>query len=445
MKKIVIFGAGMSASTLIKYLLDHAESEDWTVRVGDLSLETATRKVNAHPRGEAFRFDLSDAEQLENEVKNADIVVSMLPAALHGSVARSCVKYAKNMVTASYVSDEMKSLHDEAVANNILILNEIGVDPGIDHMSAMAIIDQIHEKGGTTTSFRSYCGGLIAPKDDNNPWNYKFTWNPRNVVVAGQGGAAKYIENGSYKYVPYHKLFTQISRTEVLDYGEFEVYPNRDSLKYRGIYGLENIPTMLRGTMRRPGYSQAWNSFVQLGITDDTYAIENSENMTYAEFLESFVPSDASKNLEEKLANYLNISTNSNEMFRLRWLGLLKNTKIGLPNATPAQILQHLLVQKWNLDADDKDLLAMQHIFEYNLNGKSKKIVSSMVLGGQDSVHTAMSMTVGLPVAIAVRMILNGKITKKGVQIPTSKDIYEPVLQELRTFGIKFIEEEFEI
>ena len=441
MQKILILGAGLSASSLIKYLLDHSKEYDWKIRIGDLSVDTANKKINGHANGEAFLFDVADEEQCSQEVSQADIVVSMLPAALHYSVAKACVEHSKNMVTASYVSKEIQSLNEDALAKDILILNEIGVDPGIDHMSAMKVIDKIRDEGGEIIEFYSATGGLVAPKYDNNPWNYKFTWNPRNVVLAGQG-TSMFIRNGHYKYIPYHKLFNRIMRTHVLDYGEFEMYPNRDSLKYREIYGLEDIPSMYRGTMRRPGFAKTWNVFVQLGCTDDSYIIEDSENMTYRDFINSFLRYETDVPVETKLATYIGIDEDSEIMYKLRWLGIFSDTPIGLKKATPAQILQSILLKKWVLDEDDKDMIAMQHRFVEKRNGQTKQILSSMVIEGSDQIHTAMSKTVGYPVAIATKLILMGKIKAKGVKIPIDKCIYEQVLQELEGLGIKFIEEE---
>jgi len=445
MKKIFLIGAGLSASTLINYLLDNSEEHDWKLRVGDYSLETATKKINGHKNAEAIKFDVYDEQQRDVEIKNADIVISMLPARMHHMVAELCVKHKKDMVTASYVSEELKAMKDEVEKSGILILNEIGVDPGIDHMSAMQVIDRIKDKGGKITAFRSYTGGLVAPKFDNNPWNYKFTWNPRNVVVAGQGSAAQIIVNGKYKYIPYHRLFKRISRTEVLDYGEFEIYPNRDSLKYRKTYNLEGIPTMIRGTMRRPGFSKAWNIFVQLGATDDTYTIEDSENMTYREFINSFLKYDPVLSVEEKMCKVFNIDEDSNIMYKFRWLGVFKKEKIGLKKATPAQILQKILVDKWVFEEYDRDMIVMQHKFEYELDNKYYEIVSSLAFEGKDYTNTAMSSTVGLPVGIAVKMILTGKVKAKGIHVPVSKSIYEPILEELKNYDIDFIETEKEI
>ncbi|OYT17896.1 MAG: saccharopine dehydrogenase [Bacteroidetes bacterium 4572_77] len=441
MQKILILGAGLSASSLIKYLLDYSEEYNWNIRIGDLSEETALKKIDGHPRGEAFCFDVANEEQCNTEVSKADIVVSMLPAALHFSVAKACVKHKINMVTASYVSKEIQGLNEEAIAKDILLLNEIGVDPGIDHMSAMKVINSIRDKGGEITEFYSATGGLVAPKYDNNPWNYKFTWNPRNVVLAGQG-TSMFIRNGIYKYIPYHQLFKRITRANVLNYGEFEIYPNRDSLKYREIYGLEDIASMYRGTMRRPGFARTWNVFVQLGCTDDSYVIEESENMTYREYINSFIKYIPDMQIEKKLAKYLNIDEDSEIMYKLRWLGIFQDTVIGLKNATPAQILQHILVQKWVLDEDDKDMIAMQHRFVAEIDGVRKQIFSSMVIEGSDQIHTAMSKTVGYPVAIATKLILTGQIKAKGVKIPIEKCIYEAVLKELEEMGIQFIEEE---
>lgn len=444
MKKILLFGAGLSASTLIKYLLDHSEQYDWHVRIGDLSEATAAAKIGGHPRGEAFCFDVNNVEQCNKEVAQADIVVSMLPASLHYEVAKACVEHGKNMVTASYVSKEILALDQAAKDKGMLILNEIGVDPGIDHMSAMRVIDQVKAEGGEIVDFHSGTGGLVAPKYDNNPWNYKFTWNPRNVVVAGQG-SSMFIIGGSYKYIPYHKLFDRILRVNVLNYGEFEMYPNRDSLKYREIYGLDNIASMYRGTLRRPGFAKAWNVFVQLGCTDDTYIMENSEHMSYREYINSFLKRESHVTVEEKLAKYLKIDPDSEIMYKLRWLNIFSEEKIGLKKATPAQILQQILLKKWVLDEDDKDMIVMQHQFIVEQGKQKKKILSSMVIEGTDQVHTAMAKTVGYPVAIATKMILTGEISATGVKLPIDKNIYTPVLKELEEYGVIFVEEEISL
>lgn len=444
MKQILVLGAGLSSPTLIRYLLEHAEENKWFIRVGDYSEETAQKRVNGHSHGEAFKFDVYNDDQRTKEIRKANIVISMLPAKMHFLVAKTCIRFKRDMVTASYVSKEIKAFHEEARANGIILLNELGLDPGIDHMSAMQIIDKIKNKGGELISFKSSTGGLVAPKFDNNPWNYKFTWNPRNVVLAGQGGA-QLIRRGMYKFIPYHKLFSRLQRVEIDGYGEFEAYPNRDSLKYRSAYGIDGIPTMYRGTIRRPGFSRTWNYLVQLGATDDSFVIENSENLTYRDFTNSFLRYDKTQSVEEKLAEYLNIDPDSFDLYKLRWLGIFEAKKIGLKQATPAQILQQILEEKWGLSPDDKDMIVMQHEFEYKLDEKYYRITSSMVVEGKNSVDTAMAITVGLPVAMGCKLILSGKIGNTGVQIPTLPDIYNPVLEELAPFGIQFTEKTEEI
>jgi saccharopine dehydrogenase-like NADP-dependent oxidoreductase len=442
MKTILIIGAGLSSSTLIKYLLDHSEEYDWQVRIADKSEQTAKQKTEGHPRATAIAFDIFNEQQANEEIKQSDIVVSMLPARFHHIVAEKCIKYEKYMLTASYVSDEIKELESEAQKKGLLFLNEIGVDPGIDHMSAMQIIDRIKDQGGKITAFKSFTGGLVAPKYDNNPWNYKFTWNQRNVVLAGQGSSAQYIENNKLKFIPYNRLFKNTFRTNIEGYGEFEGYPNRDSLKYRPIYKLENVPTLLRGTLRRPGYSRAWDAFVQLGMTDDSFTIENCNQMTYREFTESFLPENKDLSTEAKTAKLLGFNPEGERMYKLRWLGLFDDIQIELESGSPAKILQEILAKKWVLDTDDKDMIAMQHIFEYEIEGDKKRLTSSMAIEGDDTVHTAMSKTVGLPAAIAVKMILSGVINLTGVVVPILPEIYEPVLKELETYGVKFIEKE---
>ena len=440
MKKILVIGAGRSAVTLIKYLLDNSSANNWLVTVADFSIELAENAVGNHNNGKAIFFNVTDEKQRESEIENADIVISMLPASLHITVAKDCVRLGKNLVTASYVSPEIAELDEAAKQAGILLLNEIGLDPGIDHMSAMQVIDEIKENGGELTSFKSFCGGLVHPDYDNNPWNYKFTWNPRNVVLAGQG-TAQYIENGDYKYIPYTSLFERTEHMEVLDAGEFEGYANRDSLSYRKSYGLDDIPTLFRGTLRRKGYSEAWNVFVQLGMTDDTYKLENSASITNREFINMFLPFNDALTVEEKLCKQFSLTTDSVIFQKIAWLNAFSENKVGIENASPAQILQAICEKKWTLGSEDKDMIVMQHQFEYVQNGEQKKLNSSLLVFGDDPRYTSMAKTVGLPVAIATKLILSGAIKSTGVKIPTTKDIYVPVLKELEENGINFVEE----
>ena len=441
MRTILIIGAGRSASSLIRYLLEKSEKEQLHLVIGDLSLALAQKKTNNHPNATAIALDIFDSQQRQQAIQNANIVISMLPAHLHIQVAKDCITYKKHLVTASYVSDAMQELDAEAKANNLIFMNEIGLDPGIDHMSAMKVIDEVKEKGGEMILFESFCGGLVAPESDTNLWNYKFTWAPRNVVLAGQGGAAKFIQEGTYKYIPYCNLFRRTEFLQVEGYGRFEAYSNRDSLKYRSVYGLDDVLTLYRGTIRRVGFSKAWNMFVQLGMTDDSYIMENSENMSYREFVNSFLPYHPTDSVEIKTRLILKIDQDDIMWDKLLELDLFNpNKKVGLTNATPAQILEKILTDSWTLQEEDKDMIVMYHKFGYILNGKKEQIDSKMVCLGDDQTHTAMAKTVGLPVAMATLLILNGKITTPGVQLPIRKEVYQPILKELESYGVLFHE-----
>ena len=443
MQTVLILGAGLSSTSLIKYFLDNSQDR-WKIRVGDINLENAVQRVNGHTQGEAFHFDVHDTNQRRKEIEQANIVISMLPARMHHLVATSCVELAKDMVTASYLSPAIKSLDSEARKKGIVLMNECGVDPGIDHMSAMQMIHKIKEEGIELLAFESSTGGLVAPGYENNPWRYKFTWNPRNVVLAGHDGA-RFLHNRKFKYIPYHKVFSRFETIQVPELGEFEVYGNRDSLTYRDTYGLHNLKTMFRGTIRRPGYCEAWDTFVQLGATDDTYIMEDTEEMTYKEFINSFMAYRTDIPVYQKLSNYLRLDQDSEMMDRLRWLGIFDDTKVGVAGLSPAKVLQKILEEKWQLEPDDKDMIVMQHQFDFEKGGIQKKRYSTMVCIGQNTLHTAMSLTVGLPLAIVARRILEGEYQEKGVQLPIKAEIYNPVLEELKEYGIRFVEEEISI
>lgn len=443
MKKIFIIGAGRSTINLIQYLLENSIAHQWKVTVGDQSLELARHKVGNHPNGTAIAFDVNDQASLTELVQAHDVVVSMLPAYMHIPVAKACVQFGKHMVTASYISDDMRALDAAAKEAGVVLINEIGVDPGIDHLSAMRMLDQVRNNGGEIILFESFTGGLVAPEcEGDNPWKYKFTWNPRNVVLAGSGGAVKFKQEGLYKYIPYHQLFRRTEFIDIEGYGRFEAYANRDSLKYREVYGLHNAPTVYRGTLRRPGFCRGWDVFVKLGMTDDSYTLENSEHMTFRQFTNTFLAFNKTDSVELKLMHYLKIDQDDDLMERLKWLGIFDHTVIGLKNATPAQILQHILERKWSLNPQDKDMVVMYHKMGYVLNGEKRQIDAHMVVIGEDSEHTAMAKTVGLPAAIATKYILTGAINTPGVQIPISPEIYNPVLDELEAYGICFVEKE---
>ena len=449
MRNILIFGAGRSATVLIDYLLGEAQKHDWFVTVADADLVLAQSKVNNHSNGEAVKINIKNAQKRRKLIDSANVVISLLPVNLHYLVVKDCIKHKKHIVTASYLTREMYGLSAAIKDAEIIMLGEMGLDPGIDHMSAMEAIEKIKKQGGKITSFKSFTGGLIAPEYDDNPWHYKFTWNPRNVVLAGQG-TSQYLLKGKKKYVPYNRVFLNTEEMEVPGYGRFEAYANRDSLFYQNIYGLEDIPTLIRGTFRAPGFCKAWNAFVKLGWTDDTYPIVNSENLTYREFLESYlfgVMAEYPKgySIQHRLADFLQLPVDDPVMEKLEWLGIFTEQKINLHNATPAMILLELLLQKWSLKEGDKDMVVMQHQFEYDIDGKKKSLVSSMVIKGDDQQRTAMAKLVGLPLGIFVKLMLEGKIKKVGIHLPVIPEIYEPVLKELRTMDVKFVEEEREM
>jgi saccharopine dehydrogenase-like NADP-dependent oxidoreductase len=442
MRSILIVGAGRSASSLIRYLLSKSESENLHLIVADLSLALAEKKTENHPNATPIALNIFDTDERKAAIESASIVISMLPAHLHIEIAKDCLQFKKHLVTASYISGAMMALDEEAKKNNLIFMNEIGLDPGIDHMSAMKVIDEIRSKGGNMLLFESFCGGLVAPESDTNLWNYKFTWAPRNVVLAGQGGAAKFIQEGTYKYIPYGSLFRRTEFLEVEGYGKFEAYSNRDSLKYRSIYGLDDVLTLYRGTIRRVGFSKAWNMFVQLGMTDDSYSMEDSENMSYRQFTNSFLPYHPTDSVEIKMRLILKIDQDDIMWDKLLELDLFNpDKKVNLPNATPAQILEKILSDSWTLAPDDKDMIVMYHKFGYELYGEKTQIDSKMVCIGDDQTYTAMAKTVGLPVAMATLLILNGKITTPGVQLPIKKEVYLPILKELEEYGVVFNEQ----
>ena len=441
MRKILIVGAGKSSPYLIKYLLDKSQEEELLIHITDLDTNHL-KKYQKYENCTVSPINISSEKEREEFISESDLVISMLPARFHIILAKSCLKLKRNLLTASYVSEEMKTLTDDIKNSELLFLNEMGLDPGIDHMSAKKIIDELVANGAKINSFKSYTGGLIAPESDNNKWNYKFTWNPRNVVLAGQGIPAKYIENNKYKYIPYNRLFKNTEKIKIEKYGQFEVYPNRDSLKYREIYSLNNIKTMIRGTIRKVGFSESWNMFVKLGLTNDSFRISNSENMSYKEYVNCFLPYDDKLSIEEKLQRVLSISKGDENWEKIKEIDILSsNKKIPLKNASPAQILEYILKDAWKLEKKDKDMIVMYHEFGYETSlGENEKIISTMVCKGKDDTYTAMAKTVGLPLAISSILLLNNKINLTGIHTPIDKEIYNPVLKELEANGINFEE-----
>ena len=441
MRKILIVGAGKSSPYLIKYLLDKSQEEELLIHITDLDTNHL-KKYQKYENCKVSPINISSEKEREEFISESDLVISMLPARFHIILAKSCLKLKRNLLTASYVSEEMKTLTNDIKNSELLFLNEMGLDPGIDHMSAKKIIDELVANGAKINSFKSYTGGLIAAESDNNKWNYKFTWNPRNVVLAGQGMPAKYIENNKYKYIPYNRLFKNTEKIKIEKYGQFEVYPNRDSLKYREIYSLNNIKTMIRGTIRKVGFSESWNMFVKLGLTNDSFKISNSENMSYREYLNCFLPYDDKLSIEEKLQRVLSVSKSDKNWEKIKEIDILSSSKkIPLKNASPAQILEYILKDSWKLEKKDKDMIVMYHEFGYVTSlGEKEKIISTMVCKGKDETYTAMAKTVGLPLAISSILLLNNKINLIGVHTPIEREIYNPILKELEANGINFEE-----
>lgn len=441
MKKIFVIGAGRSATTMISYLLDHANAEDWQVTVGDMNVALAAEKVHKHARGRAIAFDIQDEAQRKAEIGAADLVISLLPAHMHILAAEECLAKGVHLVTASYVSPEMAALDAQAKEKGLVFLNEIGVDPGIDHMSTMEMLDRIQEMGGVLKSYKSYCGALIAP-ESNNMWGYKFTWAPRNVILAGQG-TAKYRKDGRERYIPYHQLFRRIEEIDVPGNGSFDAYANRDSLKYSSVYGMDDVETLFRATLRVPGYCSMWDAFVQMGITDHSYRLPHSKGLTLRDFIFSYVPAHAGLRDVERLSFFLDQPYDSDVIQKIVALDLLSDRQIPLENASPAEILEWILMEKWVFSPTDTDMVVMQHQLEYELAGQRHRLVSSMVDKGLDQWDTSISRTVGLPAAIAARLILKGKIQTYGVVLPIYREIFQPVLLELKKFGIHFTEQRF--
>ncbi len=442
MQNLLIIGAGRSATVLINYILEQARQHNFFVTVADADLSLAQQKVQGHTNGRAIWLDASKPTDRKDIINRHDVIVSLLPPQMHLDVAQDCIVLGKHMVTASYVSKQVFRLGDEARQRALVFMNELGLDPGIDHMSAMQRIHQIKAKGGKITAFYSYTGGLVAPESDNNPWHYKFSWNPRNVVLAGQG-TAQFLEDNKLKYIPYRRLFRQYRLVDIPNMGQFEVYANRDSLLYRDAYGLQDIKTLFRGTIRHRGFCDAWNALVRIGLTDATFPIVDSDQLTYHDLMEAFLGiSQHTGSVKDRVAKMIETEPDSEIMKKLEWLGLFSKRRIKLKNATPSLILENLLLEKWALGPQEKDMVIMQHVFEYELNRKKKKLTSTLIMKGHDGSDTAMSRLVGLPLGIFVKLLLLGKISTTGVNIPTMPEVYEPVMQELEDYGVKFIEQE---
>ena len=504
MKTILLFGAGKSATVLIDYLIAEAEKNEWNLLIADANKEAILAKTNHSPFAEAIQLDITDDVHRPSLVAIADIVISMMPPALHFLIAKDCVQYSKHLLTASYLDEPIKGLQKEIEERKLLFLCEMGLDPGIDHMSAMKIIDGIKAAGGTVSSFKSHCGGLVAPESDDNPWHYKISWNPRNIVMAGKAGAV-YKLNGHTIKEKYEELF-DVERGIAMggETGFLSYYPNRDSLSYVELYGLQDAATFMRTTFRYPDFMYGWNNIIELKLTDE-HPEYDTDGMSLATFFKTHFAKVnfgewLNKKLEERLAFVSNLTEKitklqeaqeemneariedpaieplqdfsivdeegklqkidieqmkdraayaiahkmheaNQTLKQLFFLGMDDDATIinkGLCSA--ADVLQFALEKKLALQPHDKDMIVMLHEFEYTVQGETKKVNSSLLVKGEDSLRTAMAKTVGLPLGIAAKLILNGTIQLRGLHIPTTKEIYEPVLNELEAMGIAFSE-----
>jgi|SRR5450432_1243931 len=422
MKSIVVFGAGKSASCLIDYLTKICRENEWTLTIGDANEDALLKRTVKIPGIHRVQVDVENAEERNALIQKADLVISLLPPSLHILIARDCLANARNLLTASYVDDEIRKLTGRLEENKIFFLCEMGLDPGIDHMSAMQIIHRIQASGGKITVFRSHTGGLVAPESDDNPWHYKISWNPANVVKAGSGGAI-FLESGEIKKVSYKNLFETTGLAEIKPLGNYAWYPNRDSLAYIPVYGLESAHSFIRTTLRHPAFCAGWKNMVRAGLTDDEIPISSAVK-TMSEWSKPLLPfvEDSNKHLYDQL-------------------GLFENQSLPSGARTSAKILQVVLENKWKMKETDKDMILMLHEIEYTLDNQKHFLKSSLIVQGENAVRTAMAKTVGLPLGIAAKLILENKMPLTGLHIPIIREIYEPVLKELAKEGIRFREE----
>ncbi len=435
--KILVFGAGRSAFYTIQYLLQHASSNQWTVTVADADIKNIELCTQGYNNASTHIADVHNTAERKQLIDSQDIVISLLPARFHILVAEDCLQLGVHLITPSYITPEIQAMHTDAETKGLYFINELGLDPGIDHMSAMQIIDNLHSKGAEISSFKSYCGGLIALEDDTNPWHYKFSWNPYNVIRAGSDGALCRINN-QHKYIPYSRLFAETEAFEI-NGEQFEGYYNRNSERYLELYKLQHAETFVRGTLRYPDYCRNWNALVNLGVTNDSIAVTNHSKISWQQYFHSFMPTEGK---ESKALSYILADKNTSNAIEWLW----QNTKTNVPEtATPAQALQTLLEEKFLLQPDDKDRVVMIHEFIYTLGEKCFRLKSWLDITGENSLKTAMAKTVGLPLALAAELIAHKKLKTKGVIMPTLPEVYEPSLQRLQAEGIVFHELEEEI
>jgi saccharopine dehydrogenase-like NADP-dependent oxidoreductase len=435
MQKVLILGAGMVVKPIVTYLLD----KNFHVTVATRTSSKAEEMIAGHPNGYAVSWTVEKQDELDQLILDHDLTVSLLPWVHHVMVAKKCITHKKNMVTTSYVKPDMQALHMEAVHAGIIILNELGLDPGIDHMGAMRIIDHVHTKGGKIEEFYSICGALPAPEAATNPFRYKFSWSPKGVVMAGNNDG-KYLRHDKIVDVPTENLFKNPLSVDFPEIGKLDIYPNRDSLPYIDLYGIPETKTMMRGTFRHPGWCESIDAIKALKlITTDTYDFTGK---TYADMVSMLIGEKNNENIIEKASAFLGLAPDSYAIKALQWLGLFEYTPMNRQQDTPFEITSDLMIQKMELGCNERDMVAMQHVFLASYpNGKKEVIKSSMLDFGTLATDTAVARTVALPAAVGVEMILNNEIIEKGVHIPVIPGIYNPILNKLEEMDIRMIEE----
>ena len=443
MQTILVAGAGKSSTYLIHYLLTHASRNKWNIVVADGNLEAINEKIGRHPNAFAEEIDITNDAERRRLVEEADLVVSLMPPHLHILLAKDCLHYKKNLITSSYISPEMREMDAAVKSAGLMFMCEMGLDPGIDHMTASQILHSVQKLAASLTSFKSYCGGLIAPESDDNPWHYKFSWNPKNIITAGADGAA-YLMNGKDISVPYQKMFDNNKKIKVDGLGSLAFYPNRDSLRYLDIYDVPDIETFLRATLRHPDFCKGWQALVELGLTDISDTMDAAATPTYASWVaaKAGFGGQTAETLRASVASKLEIQPNGTVIRMLAWLGLFEDKAISLPKKTSGETLLEILLQKWQMKPADKDMVVMQHEVNYMFRNREVNLTSTMVIKGEDREFSAMAKTVGLPMGILARMVMNEKLSlPKGVHIPNMPSVYKPILKELQYHGIVFHEQ----
>lgn len=438
MQTILIAGAGKSSIYLIEYLLSQASRNKWKVIVADSDADAINEKISGNSHAEAALMDITKDAQREPLVQRADIVISLMPPHLHIYLAKDCLKHKKHFIMSSYITPELRDMSQAVKDAGLMFMCEMGLDPGLDHMTANSIIHSIQRVAAIITSFKSYCGGLVAPESDNNPWHYKITWNPKNVITAGMGGG-KYLLNEKEVTVPHEELFDNPKKIKIGD-TQYAFYPNRDSMGYIQTYELLEAKNFMRATLRHPMFCKGWHALIQLGLTDDKEKL-NVQGISYIGWLK-MVTGYTKGTIQQHIAKKLDIKPDDKIISMMQWLGMFDERIINQKKATSAQVLLELISDKWQMSPKDKDMVIMQHEVEYIHKEKKTKMISTMVLKGENSEYTAMAKAVGLPMAVLAKLVLTNKIrVPVGVLIPNMAAVYRPILTELHHHGIDFVDE----